>query len=131
MYVPHAIAVMAGQDMRIRSSDNVMHNVHLLPFSNREKNFGMPGPGEVSQVFNAPEIFRVKCDIHPWMNAWVGVFDHPCFAVTGATGEYEITGIPPGKYTLKAWHEKYGDIKVEVELGEKAVLTLDITLEEK
>jgi hypothetical protein len=108
-YVPHVQAMQVGQTLRVRSSDPTMHNVHYVPDHNRARNLSMTDAGvEVPVKFDFPEIIRMKCDVHPWMTAWVGVFDHPFFAVTSEQGAFEIRGVPTGSYKLIAWHEMYG-----------------------
>ena len=108
-YVPHVVGVQVGQTLNVRSSDDTLHNVHYKPDRNAAGNFGMTRAGAERQVtFAAPEFIRVKCDVHPWMTAYVGVFDTPFFAATGVDGTFEIKGLPAGEYTLVAWHELYG-----------------------
>jgi plastocyanin len=106
-FVPHVIGVQAGQTLRLKSSDLMMHNVHLQCAINRDQNFGFNGPGQNDILLTEPEPpFRAKCDVHPWMTAWIGVFSHPWFAVSAKDGSFQIEHIPPGIYTLSAWHEK-------------------------
>ena len=106
VFVPHVVAVEAGQALRIKSSDSLMHNAHLKCVMNPDANFGFAGPSQKDVVLNLPEVpFRVKCDVHPWMTAWVGVFSHPWFAVSGEDGSFTIEHVPPGDYTLAAWQE--------------------------
>ena len=106
-YVPHVIAITAGQKVAFKSSDSTLHNVHLMGAGANEGNFGMPGPGlSPPRKFADVEFTRVKCDVHPWMNCWVAVMDGPYFSVTGDQGEFEIKNVPAGSYTLNAWHEK-------------------------
>ena len=120
-YVPRVVAVRVGETLRVRSSDPVMHNVHGLADQNPAFNFGMTAAGETKDLtFNAPEVIRVKCDVHPWMVAHVGVFDHPFHAVSGEGGSFELTRVPPGTYTLVAWHEKYGRAEQQVTVTESA-----------
>lgn len=108
-FEPHVLAVRTGQVLRFRSSDPTLHNVHGLCEANPAFNLAMGSAGQSSdRTFARPEIFRVKCDVHPWMTGWVAVFDHPLFAVTGDHGAFEIKGLPPGAYTLVAWHERLG-----------------------
>ncbi len=130
VYVPHVLGIMAGQELRIRSSDNFLHNVRGVGVLNPGFNFAMPGKGEVPKTFKTPEVmFRVQCQIHPWMGAWVGVLSHPYYSVTDASGRFEIRGLPPGKYEIEAWHEKYRPVVQVVEV--KAAHALDFTLTEK
>lgn len=106
IYTPHMAGVMVGQKVTFRNSDKFNHNVHALPFTNKEFNFIQGGGTSANVTFPFVEVMvRVKCDLHPWMGTWIGVLDHPYFAVTDADGKYSIKGLPPGKYTLGVWHE--------------------------
>lgn len=120
-YVPHVVGVRVGQPLEIWNSDNTLHNVHGMPQTNREFNFGEPLAGIKTPVtFTTAEVLiPFKCDVHAWMNAYVGVVDHPYFAVTANGGKFELSGIPPGTYTLEAVHEKLGRQTQSVTLGEK------------
>ena len=129
VYHPHVVGVMVGQPLKFKNSDGILHNVHGLPKENREFNIGMPPTlKEKDQVFNKPEpLFPVKCDVHPWMNAFVAVMTHPYFSVTAADGKYSIDNVPDGTYEVEAWHEKLPPVsgKVTVSGGDA---TLDLTL---
>ena len=109
-YEPHVVGVQVGQTLNVRSSDDTMHNVHYKPDRNAAGNFGMTRAGQEKNVtFDKPEsVFQIKCDVHPWMTAYVGVFENPFFATTDVEGRFEIKGLPAGDYTLVAWHELYG-----------------------
>jgi len=126
MYTPRVLGVRAGQPIQVVNNDNTMHNVHSLPASNRELNQSTPARGTTAtQTFTMPEVMvRFKCDVHGWMTAWVGVVAHPFFAVTSADGVYEIKGLPPGTYTIEAWHEKFGTKTSQVTIGEHTTQTL-------
>jgi plastocyanin len=114
-YVPHVVALRTGQTLTIRSSDATLHNVHGQCSANPAFNVGMTGPGQSRDfTFARPEVFKVGCDVHPWMAAHVAVFDHPMFAVTGEGGRFEIKRVPPGTYTLVAWHERLGTRQQQV-----------------
>jgi hypothetical protein len=120
-YVPHVLAVQAGQTLLVKSSDPTLHNVHYRPAENPAGNFGLTQAGSDRRVTFArsePEPVRVKCDVHPWMTAYVGVLPHPFFAVTGDHGRFEISRVPPGSYTLVAWHERYGRLTRPITVGE-------------
>jgi plastocyanin len=122
-YEPHVVGVRVGQDLLIRSSDPTLHNVHWIASRNRSANFGMTGAGQERAVrFTAAEFITVKCDVHPWMTGHIGVFDNPWFAITGETGEFEITGVPAGSYKLVTWHEQYGRREQAIAVGEGATL---------
>jgi hypothetical protein len=122
-YVPHVLAIQADQSLAIRSSDDTLHNVHYSPAVNPSANFGMTGIGQDKTVaFKSAEIFKVSCDVHPWMAAWVGVFENPLFSVTNAAGGYEIKNVPAGKYTLVSWHERFGRQEKAIEIADSQTL---------
>jgi plastocyanin len=119
MYQPHVLSMTAGQEFVVKNSDPFLHNVHSLATVNPAFNFGQPNKDEGKKVDapRAEEIFRIKCDVHPWMSAYVGVFEHPFHAVSQADGTYKITGsLPDGTHTLVAWHEKFGEQEQQVEV---------------
>lgn len=125
-YVPHVLGVQAGQKLRVRSSDPTLHNVHCLASINRAVNFGMSGAGQEKTIaFDSPEIIPVKCDVHPWMVAYIGVFANPWFAVTGGSGSFELKGIPVGSYKLVSWHERYGRLERDVTVGDEIPVEAD------
>lgn len=109
-YHPHVMGIMVGQQYKILNSDGVLHNVHALPKINAAFNRAMPPTvTEASASFGKPEaMFQIKCDVHPWMNAYVGAFTHPFFSVTATDGKYTISGLDPGTYEITAWHERLG-----------------------
>jgi plastocyanin len=126
MYHPRVIGAMVGQNIRISNSDPVNHNIHPVPEVNEEWNdMQSAGEGPKLRSFARQEVMvPVKCNVHPWMRAYIGVVAHPFFAVTGDDGSFTIKGLPPGTYTIQAWHEKYGvqEQQVIVQSGEsKAV----------
>ncbi len=108
LYTPHVIGVRAGQKVKILNPDGTLHNVHALCKINPEFNLAMPKfRTETEKVFDKPEfMFSIKCDVHPWMGAWVTVMDHPFFSVTNADGKFSLDGLPAGTYEIEAWHEK-------------------------
>jgi hypothetical protein len=108
MYEPYVMGVVVNQKFKIHSSDALLHNVHATPKLNKEFNFAQVTKGsEDSRSFDQPEILvRIKCDVHPWMFAYIGVCEHPYFAVTDKDGNFKISGVPDGKYTVVAYHLK-------------------------
>jgi hypothetical protein len=110
LFEPYVMGVMVNQKFRIRNLDPTLHNVHAQPRKgqNKEFNLAQVGKGQVSErSFPSPEVMvRFKCDVHPWMFAYVGVLDNPYFAVTDKDGTFKISGVPNGKYTLVAYHPK-------------------------
>lgn len=135
-YTPQILAVQTGQKIVVKNSDPVLHNIHDLPnpdSGNPEKNMAqMPNGPELSFTFEKPEDFlKFKCDVHPWMFAWVSIFDHPYFAVSAKDGTFKIANVPAGKYTLKAAHRKAGVVTQEIEVKDGAPTKVDLTLEAK
>lgn len=131
-YTPHVVAIQVDQQLRIRSSDPTLHNVHYIPQANRARNLAMTSAGaETTVSFDYPEFIRLKCDVHPWMSAWVGVFEHSFFATTADSGDFELKGIPDGTYTLVAWHELYGTQKQTVTVSGEQPLEIDFTFGKK
>jgi plastocyanin len=139
VYVPHVIAVMVGQPFAVKNSDPFLHNVHSLSLDNAAFNIGQPTVGEKKfEPFKAVETFKVKCDVHPWMAAWVVVVDNPYFAVSSADekamGKYSIDtkGLPDGEYTFVAWHEVYGTQEQKAKVtGGKAELNFTFNADKK
>ena len=129
VYAPRVLGVMVGQDLEISNSDPSMHNVHPLPAKNKEWNTSQAPKGEkIVKQFDKEEIMvRFKCNVHPWMVAWVGVVSHPFFAVTGEDGSFSLKGLPPGEYTLEAWHEKLGTQEIKVTVGAKETKSADFS----
>jgi hypothetical protein len=117
---------MVGQTLKLKNSDGLLHNVHALPKVNTPFNMAMPANRtEADTKFGKEEgMFLIKCDVHPWMSAYVGVFANPFFAVSGKDGKFSIGGLPDGTYEVEAWHEKLG-VKtgtVTVAAGKSATL---------
>jgi plastocyanin len=122
-YHPHVFGIMVGQPMQILNSDPTLHNIHATPAAgqNAEFNTGQPIQGmKTDHTFTKKEVMvPFKCDVHGWMNAYVGVLDHPYFATTGGDGAFALNKLPPGTYTIEAWHEKLGTQTQSVTIGPK------------
>jgi len=133
IFTPHVVGVRVGQPLRVLSSDNVLHVVHALPFTNKEFNVGLPNAGmDVERTFTAPEVMlKIKCDVHPWMASWIGVMDHPYFSITNELGSYVIRDLPPGKFTVEVWHEQYVSVAREVQIPPGGDVALDFVLDQK
>ncbi|HEV8384066.1 MAG TPA: carboxypeptidase regulatory-like domain-containing protein [Candidatus Acidoferrales bacterium] len=130
LYVPHVIAVQVGQPVEIVNSDPTTHNIHPVPSNNPEWNKSQPPKAEnIKQTFNREEIaIPVKCNVHPWMKSYVAVLKNPYFKVTGKDGSFEIKNLPPGDYTLVAWHGVLGaSTEQKVTVGVKETKSLDFT----
>ena len=129
-YTPRVMGLMVGQNLKVINSDQTAHNVHPSPKQNTEWNKSQPpGAPPIEAKFNRAEtLIPVKCNQHPWMKAHIGVLAHPFFAVSAADGKYTISGVPPGKYTLIAWHEKFGEQQMkDFEVKASESKTQDIT----
>jgi plastocyanin len=126
-YKPHVMGIMVGQPYKILNSDGVLHNIHSLPKINSPFNKPMPPTvKETTTTFDKPEpIFPIKCDVHPWMNAYIGVFTHPFFSVTSTDGKYTISGLDPGTYEITAWHERLGTQTATVTVAASGAKTQD------
>jgi plastocyanin len=130
LYTPQILAIQTGQKLIVKNSDSCVHNVHATPAvpGNPESNqVQTPGGADLNFVYAQPEMFlRFKCDVHPWMFAWVSVFDSPWFCVSGPDGKFVIKNVPPGKYTVEAAHRKLGTQTQEVEVKD-ADVTANVT----
>lgn len=127
-YTPHVFGVQTGQEIKILNSDPLMHNINAQAKLNRPFNRGMPNQGdELLRSFRVTEVMMsIKCDVHGWMGAYVGVVDHPFFSVSDGEGGFSINDLPAGTYTIEAWHEEYGSAAaqtVTVAEGEAAELS--------
>jgi plastocyanin len=130
-YIPHVLGIRVGQKIEIINSDPTLHNIHATPKTNSEFNTGQPMQGmKTEHVFDKKEatvVVPFKCDVHGWMNASAGVFDHPYFAITKDDGKFTLKGLPPGTYTVEAWHERLGATTQSVTLGAKETKDVSFT----
>jgi len=129
VYAPHVIGVRVGQPVAFLNSDPLFHNVRTVTQDNGTFNEMMQNKDtRIDKHFRRPEVMvTAKCDVHPWMSAYIGVVDHPFFAVSGVDGAYEIAGLPPGAYTVEAWHEVYGRQAAEVEVQPSGTVAVPFT----
>jgi len=128
-YHPHVIALQAGQPLKILNPDGTLHNVHALSKVNPEFNAAMPKfRTEITKTFDKPEsMFPIKCDVHPWMGAWITIMPNSYFAVTKEDGKFSIDNLPAGTYEIEAWHEKLGTKTATVKVGDTETATTDFT----
>jgi plastocyanin len=119
LYSPHVLGVRAGAPLHVTNSDQTTHNIHPVPMVNREWNQSQPpGAPALMESFAREEVaIQVKCNVHPWMKSYIAVLSHPYFQVTGADGKFNLTNVPPGTYTLVAWHESFGPMEQSVTIG--------------
>ncbi|HWP66068.1 MAG TPA: carboxypeptidase regulatory-like domain-containing protein [Candidatus Limnocylindria bacterium] len=128
-YTPRVAGARVGQLITFVNSDPAVHNVHGTPAGAPGWNFVLSRRGAERQIRLAqPQVaVSVRCDLHPWMQAWIAVVDHPYFAVTGRDGTFRLAGVPPGTYTVTAWHERFGTRSVHVTLPERGSATATFT----
>jgi plastocyanin len=128
-YHPHVFGMRVGQPLEIINSDPTLHNIHAMPKANQEFNNGQPIQGmKMTHTFTAPEVMvPFKCDVHGWMNAYVGVLPHPYYAVTKEDGKFELKDLPAGTYTIEAWHEKLGPMTQSVTIAAKESKDVNFT----
>ena len=141
-FQPYVLGVRAGQPFEIRNSDTVMHNAHITPNPlnavggntppNKEANLALTVRGSsIRRILPAPEVFvKVKCDVHPWMFAFIGVVDHRWFAVTDKDGNFSLpSGLPPGRYSIAAVHPKAGESVQQITISDGGQTTINFTLD--
>jgi len=122
IYTPHILPVQVNQPVTIVNSDPTMHNVNAQSKTGQGFNAGMPTAGQkMEKKFSKPEVVRVKCDVHGWMNAYIAVLDHHYYAVTGPDGSFTFSDLPAGKYNAEVWHEKLGTQNIPFEVVDKDV----------
>lgn len=128
-YVPHVIAFPAGSTVRIFNSDGILHSVHTESSINPPVDMAQPGFKKTITVTIAkPELIKVACDAHNWMEGWWYAAANPYYAVTGPGGRYIIQNVPPGTYTLEVWQEKLGVAKQSVTVGQGASVNANFTM---
>lgn len=126
---PHVLGMMPGE-VEILNSDGILHNIHTFSTANAPINQAQPRFRKViTETFGEPEIIRVQCDVHSWMQGWIVVKPHPFFAVTSDAGVARIENVPPGKHTVEVWHPVLGkqSREVETKVGETARVAFEMT----
>ena len=132
IYQPHVVALRANQKIKLVNSDNLTHNVHPIPANNREWNKAEPAGSTTEESFAREEIaIPVKCNVHPWMKSYIAVFKHPYFAVTGKDGSFQLPNLPPGEYTVEAWHEKLGTMTQKITIASGESKSVDFTFKSR
>jgi plastocyanin len=129
VFTPRVVLVPAGGRIDFLNSDRLLHNLHSTPKDNPHFNRTQPRGRTIAITFPQPEIIRVTCDLHSWMRGWVVVTEHSFYAITDGEGQFTLRGLPPGRYTLRAWQERLGTISKEVAVSEpeSAPVTLEMT----
>lgn len=128
VYEPHVVAMQTGQTIIIRNSDDTLHNVNVQPANNTAFNQGQPLANmEIERTFENAEVgIPARCDVHPWMGAFISVFDHPYFSVSTADGAFSIPQLPPGDYVIEAWHETLGTMTQNVTVAPNETASVSI-----
>jgi len=131
-YHPHVFGILVGQALAIKNSDGILHNIKAKGTKNRPFNISQPTTMTSERTFTAPEVMvPLECNVHGWMHSWLGVLPHPFFSVSGSDGSFTIKGLPPGTYTVEAWHEKYGAQTATVTVAGSETKTADFSFAAK
>jgi len=131
-YIPHVLAFQVNQEIKIANEDQTSHNIHPLPKLNREWNKSQPpGTPPITEKYDKSEIFAVKCNVHPWMHGNFAVLKNSHYAVTGDGGAFTLANLPPGKYTVTAWHESYGEQTQDVTISGSETKTVNFVFKAK
>jgi hypothetical protein len=131
-YAPHILALQVNQDFQVVNDDETSHNIHLMSSNNREWNKSQPpGAPPIEDKIARAEFIPVKCSFHPWMKGTLAVMKNSHYAITGDDGEFNLPNLPPGTYTITAWHESYGDQSQEVTVTGSEAKTVNFVFKAK
>jgi plastocyanin len=131
-YLPHVVPMVVNQELKVVNDDQTSHNIHPLAKINREWNKSQPpGTPPFSEKFDKPEFIPVKCNVHPWMHGTFAVLKTTHYAVSGDNGGFTLANLPPGKYTVTAWHESYGEQTQEVAIAGSETKTINFVFKAK
>jgi len=131
-YIPHVLALQVNQELKIANEDQTSHNIHPLPKLNREWNKSQPpGTPPISEKYDKAEFIPVKCNVHPWMHGTFAVLKNSHYAITGEGGGFTLPNLPPGKYTITAWQESYGEQSQEVTISGSETKTISFVFKAK
>ena len=132
-FVPHVLGIQVNQTLEVRNSDPTTHNVHATPKYNPDWNQAQQaGAVPLFERFRRVDVMiPIKCNQHPWMKAYVGVLSHPFFAVSDRNGAFRIEGLPPGNYTIAAWHEEFGEKTIDVTIAPRFRQTISFSFSPK
>jgi len=132
LYHPRVFGIMVNQQLAIKNSDGLLHNIKAMAKKNRPFNISQPTNMTTDRSFTVQEVMLpFECNVHGWMHAFAGVLPHPFYSVTGADGSFSISGLPAGTYTIEAWHEKYGTQTATVTVAATGTKTQDFTFTAK
>lgn len=127
LYRPRVVILQTGQTLAVSDHDPGLHNVRATRDRRQVFNYSTYESQGFTESFEQPGVYRLVCDVHPWMEAWVIVTEHGQAAVTDETGQTSLIGLPPGRYELRTWHEEYGSVTHSVELSEGETVSLELT----
>jgi hypothetical protein len=131
-YIPHVVAMQVNQELKVVNDDQTSHNIHPLAKVNHEWNKSQPpGAPPIIEKFDKPEFIPVKCNIHPWMHSSFAVLKNSHYSVSGDDGDFKLPNLPPGKYTITAWHEAYGEQTQDVTISGSETKTVNFVFKAK
>jgi len=131
-YTPHVLAFQVNQQLEVVNDDQTSHNIHPLPKVNREWNKSQPpGTPPIVDKYDKPEFIPVKCNVHPWMHGTFAVLKNSHYSISAEGGDFKLPNLPPGKYTVTAWHESYGEQTQEVTIAGSETKTVNFVFKAK